>query len=243
MTTSAPSDGHPGPVGDAGTGWTGRRVVSVVLGSLLVVGAAGLASGGVGLVAVDQVARDADGFVMGPRHRLATDGFAITSEDAHLHTDGTLEMLPDAVVGDLRLSVEAVEGTEAFVGIAPAAEVRSYLAGVRHHTLLEVRGGDPVYRATPGGAPATPPTEQSFWAAEASGTEPELTWSLEEGDWTAVVMAADGSDGVAADVSAGAEIPVLRTAVTVLFVLAVLLVLLGAALIAVPVRSVSREDP
>jgi hypothetical protein len=243
VSTPAPTTSHtPPPQQRASrTGWTAGRVVSLVLGSLLVVSAFGLASGGVALVAADQMARDADGFLTSPQDRLATDGFAITSEDANLHTDGTLEQLPDAVIGHVRLTVEEAGGTELFVGIAPAADVRTYLADVQHDTLLEVRDGDPVYRSTPGGAPATPPTEQTFWVAEATGTEPELTWTLEEGDWVAVVMNADGSAVIAADVSAGAEVPVLATLIAVLFVLAALLLLLGAVLIAVPIRSINRR--
>jgi len=242
-STPPPTTSHTPPPqhGASRAGWTAGRVVSLVLGSLLVVGAFGLASGSVALVAADQMARDTDGFLTSPQDRLATDGFAITSEDAHLHTDGTLERLPDAVIGDVRLAAEEAGGTELFVGIAAAADVRTYLADVQHDTLLEVRDGDPVYRSTPGGAPATPPTEQTFWVAEATGTEPELTWTLEEGDWAAVVMNADGSAAVAADVSAGAEVPVLATVIAVLFVLAGLMLLLGAVLIAVPIRSINRR--
>ena len=240
--TTSPTPPPP-EQGASRTGWTAGRVVSLVLGSLLVVGAFGLASGGAALVAADQMARDADGFLTSPQDRLASDGFAITSEDAHLHTDGTLERLPDAVIGDVRLNFEQAGGTELFVGIAPAADVRAYLADVQHDKLVEVRDGDPVYRSSTGGAPATPPTEQTFWVAEATGNDPELTWTLEEGDWTAVVMNADGSAAIAADVSAGAEVPVLATVIAVLFVLAGLLLLLGVVLIAVPIRSINRRKP
>lgn len=245
-STPPPTASHTPPPPQPGaprTGWTAGRVASLVLGSLLVFGALGLASGGVALVAADQMARDADGFLTTPQDRLATDGFAITSEDAHLRTDGTLERLPDAVIGDVRLSVEQAGGTELFVGIAPAEAVGAYLAGVQHDTLVEVRDGDPVYRSSTGGAPATLPTEQTFWVAEATGTEPELTWTLEEGDWTAVIMNADGSAVIAADVSAGADVPVLATVIAVLFVLAGLLLVLGAVLIAVPIRSINRRNP
>lgn len=223
------------------TGWTGGRVFSLILGCLLVFGAFGLASGGAALVGADQMARDADGFLTSPPERLATDGFAITSGDAHLHTDSTLERLPDAVIGDVRLSVEQTDGTELFVGIAPAADARAYLAGVEHDTLVEVRDGDPVYRSSTGGAPATLPTEQTFWVAEATGSEPELTWTPDEGDWTVVVMNADGSAAITADVSAGAEVPVLATVIAVLFMLAGLSLLLGAVLIAIPIRSINRR--
>ena len=232
----------PPPRDAAHTGWTTGRVVALVLGSLLVVGAVSSAGAAVTLVAADQMARDDDGFLTSPTERLTTDGFAITSEDADLRTDGDLDRLPDAVIGDVRVTAQGTGGTEVFVGIGPAADVRAYLADVQHDTLVEVRDGDPVYRETSGGEPSTPPSEQTFWVAEASGSEPELTWALTEGDWSAVVMNADGSSGVAADVSAGAEVPVLATVIAVLFVVAGLLLLVGAVLVAVPIRAVTRRS-
>ncbi|HVK28830.1 MAG TPA: DUF4389 domain-containing protein [Nocardioides sp.] len=236
--TSSPRS--PRPQGPPRTGWTAGRVVSLVLGSLVLIGAFGCGSGGVALVVADQTARDSDGFLTSPEEQLATDGFAITSEDAHLPTGGSLDEVPDWLVGDVRLTVEGAGDTDLFIGIAPTADVQSYLAGVRHDTLLEVTDGEPVYRSTPGTAPATPPTEQTFWVASATGSDPELTWTLEQGDWTAVVMNADGSASIAASGSAGAEVPVLSTLIAALLVLAALLLLLGAVLVAVPIRSVSR---
>jgi hypothetical protein len=236
------SYGTPPPPHASRSGWTAGRVVALVLGSLLVVGAVGATGAAVTLVAADQLARDDDGFLTSPGERLTTDGFAITSEDAHLQTDETLERLPDAVIGDVRLSAEGADGTEVFVGIGPAADVRAYLAGVQHDTLVEVRDGDPVYRSTSGEAPEAPPTEQTFWVAEATGTEPALTWAPAEGDWSAVVMNADGSAAIDVNVSAGAEVPVLSTVIAVLFVVAALLFLLGAVLVAVPIRAVTRRS-
>ena len=55
-------------------------------------------------------------------------------------------------------------------------------------------------------------------------------------------MNADGSAGIDVDVSAGAEVPVLSTVVAVLFVLAGILFLLGAVLVAVPIRAVTRRS-
>lgn len=235
------SQPQPPPVPIPHTGWTAGRVVSLVLGSVLVVGGLGSAAGGAVLASADQLARDADGFLTSPRLSLATDSYAITSEDVHLDTSSNLEDLPDRLIGDVRLTVEDTDDAELFIGIASAADVRTYLATAGHDTLIEVADGDAVYRSTPGAAPDGAPTDQTFWVAQASGTQPELTWSLEEGDWTVVVMNADGSATVAASVSAGAEIPVLGTVIAILFVLAGLLILVGCVLIAVPIRSASRE--
>ncbi|HSC51218.1 MAG TPA: hypothetical protein VLD16_13220, partial [Gaiellaceae bacterium] len=57
------------------------------------------------------------------------------------------------------------------------------------------------------GAPRAPPTAQSFWAASASGVGTQtLSWKVRDGDWSVVLMNADGSRGVAADVDLGAKL-------------------------------------
>ena len=63
-----------------------------------------------------------------------------------------------------------------------------------------------AYRRFSGGAAPGPPGEQTFWAASASGSgEQTATWEAEAGEWTIVLMNADASQGVSADLSAGAE--------------------------------------
>jgi hypothetical protein len=55
--------------------------------------------------------------------------------------------------------------------------------------------------------PGTPP-RRSFWAASAAGTgSPTLTWPTKSGHWSVVVMNADGSPGIDAQVTAGANLP------------------------------------
>ena len=55
------------------------------------------------------------------------------------------------------------------------------------------------------------------------------------------MMNADGSQPVAADVAAGAEVPALTTAIVVLLVLAGLGLLVGAVLVLVPVTAAGRR--
>ena len=72
------------------------------------------------------------------------------------------------------------------------------------HADVEDINVDPFrvkYRQIEGGAPAGPPTAQNFWAASASGQGRQtVTWKVRDGDWSVVLMNADGSRGVAADV-------------------------------------------
>jgi hypothetical protein len=55
------------------------------------------------------------------------------------------------------------------------------------------------------------------------------------GDWTVVLMNADGSAGVSADGTAGITLPILHTAIAVSWVSAGVLLLVGLVLIVVPV--------
>lgn len=235
-TTSAPATSET----DARGAWTAGRVATLVAGALLVVAGLGLAGTGGALVVAHQTHRDADGFLMGTAESVSTDGFAITSQNLQIHLAGTPAWLPDDIVGDVRIEADPGTRGDVFVGIAPAADAAAYLSSVRHDTLVEVRDGEAVYRSTTGGAPTSPPAEQTFWTAQAAGDGPVLTWHPEKGDWTVVVMSTDGSAPVSAEVRAGAEVPVLETVIAVLLALGGGVLLLGFLCIAIPVRRASR---
>ena len=63
-----------------------------------------------------------------------------------------------------------------------------------------------------------------------------MTWEAEDGDWTIVVMNADGTAPVRARVSAGAEVPVLDTVVIVLLVSGVVLLALSVLVLVLAIR-------
>jgi hypothetical protein len=91
-------------------------------------------------------------------------------------------------------------------------------------------------RELPGGTPATAPKQQAFWAAAASGPGLQhLTWTVAPGTWAVVVMNADGSRPVVAELTAGVTAPVLRGVSTGLLIAAAFALLVGALLIAVAV--------
>ena len=240
-TADAPrASSYQRPAPGGRTGWTAGRVVSAVIGSLLVLLGLGFAGAGGTLALAGATERD-DGFLMTPTTSLDSNTFAIASEDAQVDTEGAPTWVPSAFLGEVRIHARADAGVPLFVGVAPTADVEGYLGDVARDTLREFRVGKAVLETTDGGAPVTPPGEQTFWLARATGTDATLTWDLEDGDWTIVLMREDGTSGVAADVSTGAELPVLNAVVAVLFVLAGLSLLVGALLIAVPVRNASRR--
>ena len=189
----------PERTGGGGAG----RVVLLVLGILAAIVSFGLLAGGCALVAIDQTQRDDDGFVMSPSEDFRSPTYAIVSESADLDTDGA-EWALDTFLGTVRIRSES--GREVFAGIAREADANAYLNGVEHDVVTDL-DDQPRYSRVAGGAPVSPPGEQTFWVSSATGTgEQELEWEPEDGDWRFVLMNDDGARGVSSELSIGAEL-------------------------------------
>ena len=178
-------------------------VVLLVVGSIAALLAFALLAAGCAAVVVDQTQRDDDGFLMSPTEDFTTATYAIASKSADLDLDGPDWATTD-FLGTVRIRSES--DRPVFVGIAPQADVAEYLDGVEHSVVTEI-DRKPRYVERQGGPPAGPPAEQTFWVASATGAgEQTLEWEPEDGSWNVVVMNADGSRGVAADLSIGGEL-------------------------------------
>ncbi len=145
------------------------------------------------------------GFVMSPTQDFSTPTYAIVSESADLDAEGA-EWALDTFLGTVRIRGES--DRPVFVGIGPAGEVTRYLGGVERDVVDDLDSdGDPEYARRPGGTPGAPPGDETFWVASTAGAgERTLEWEPEDGDWRAVVMNEDGSRGVSAELSIGAEL-------------------------------------
>ena len=209
------------------------KVLLLVLGSLALLAAFGMFLGGVVLAAVYGTQRDDDGFLSTPTERLTTDSYAITTEDFELLLEpGSWDWIAERL-GDVRVTATGTSG-DSFVGVGPASDVSAYLAGVAHDEVDKLKGNpfEVTYERRNGEATPADPGAQSFWVATATGAgEQELSWSLEEGRWTIVLMNADGSRGVDADVSVGAKSDLVPIVAAVLVALGVLGGLIGLGLV------------
>jgi hypothetical protein len=208
MAAETPSTPPPPPAQKRAR-WSVGHILLVVFGSIVaLLGVALLGAGGTALWA-DRAERDDDGYLTTPTEPFETETFAITSESIDLFEggEGGEWLLTEGVLGKVRISGES-SGGDLFIGIGPTDEVDAYLDGVEHDEVRDI-DFDPFsvdYRRFRGGEPSGPPGEQGFWVASASGSgRQSAVWEAESGDWTIVLMNADGSAGVAADVSAGAE--------------------------------------
>jgi hypothetical protein len=184
------------------------RVILIVLGSIgVLVGLALLAGGGF-LLWADRTQRD-DGYLTTPTERFATPTYALTRSRLEVDAEGARWVLNENWFGKIRIRGESAGDKTLFIGVGPQADVARYLGAVAHANVQDV-DFDPfrvTYLPVTGGSPDGPPTNQRFWAASASGVGTQtLTWKVRDGDWSVVLMNADGSRGVAANVDLGAKL-------------------------------------
>jgi hypothetical protein len=207
MTPPSPARGGP----------SGGRVVALVAGSLAALLAVGLVVAGGVLLWGNGQKNDA-GYLTTSTHRLHTGAYAITTDNLDVDLDAPGWMVDHDRFGHIRVAADSRTAKPVFVGIAPTSDVAGYLARTAHASITDIDdgplGGFHVsYRGHDGTRHPAAPVEQDFWTASAHGTGSQaMTWKVRDGDWSVVIMNADGSSGVDAGVRAGASVPFLATA-------------------------------
>ena len=239
-----PSDAGPPPAGPVRRQpelrMSAGRIVALVLGVVVTLASvAGLAVGGA-LAWLDEGRRDSAGFVTSGQVALSTTSYALTTDNFTIESSSAT--LPHSWFGDARVRVASTDGTPVFVGLAKSADVSGYLAGVGYTTVRAIGPNRPTYDEHAGQAPASVPSTLSIWRVQASGAgEQTITWPVETGDWTLVVMAADGSRNVDVRADVGATAPALEWAWVAVLTSAGVTFLLGVVLVVLAV--VRRPEP
>ncbi len=223
------------------------RIVALVIGSILVLPAVALLFGGGALAIAYAVARDDDGYFSAGIDRIASPTPAVTAEDITFATEpGSPDWLLDWLDLDVQVRATPIESDRAlFLGIAREADLDGYLAGVAHDEIVDIDGRTPVFRSRSGGDVVAPPTDQTFWAASASGVgTQELEWEATSGNWAAALMNADGSPLVAADVDVGVKAGFVLPLALIMMGIGVVLTAAAVTLIVVGASGMRRpEEP
>jgi hypothetical protein len=230
---------------------TTQRLISWTAAGLATLFAVALLGAGGVLLWADGK-KDDDGYLTTAKHPFTSSGFAVATADLDVDEHGPGGLLGRDVYGHVRLKATSHDGRAVFVGIARTTDVDRYLERSAHAEVTDV-DGDPFhadYRAHAGHARPALPATAGIWAASAHGAgEQTLNWKVRRGGWSIVVMNADASRGVAADVSAGADVPLLGpfgwTAAGTGALLALAAIALGVlgARSRVPSRSGSARPP
>ena len=213
------SIGSPGTVVGVGrkrepTTFGPGRTVLVVLASLVaLLGLAALAAG-IAAVVLDQTQRGSEGYLSTATTAYSTGTYALVSDSYRAGTSSDW-FAARQLLGEVRITVRS--SRRVFLGIARADKADRYLEGMRREQgpsfepdrFGAARG---EFSVLPGGAPTAAPGRISIWAASTTGTGTRrLAWTPKNGEWRVVLMNADGSAGVNADLSIGATFPHLLT--------------------------------
>jgi hypothetical protein len=194
---------------------SGGRIASIVAGGVAAVLAVGLIAAGALLLWGDSKIDD-QGYLSTSKERYAASTYALASDNIDIDLDGAGWIMDRDDLGNVRLAVESRGGKPVFVGIARTSDVSDYLRRTPHTSVTDVDYSPfhASYRDRDHGGDRRPalPADQDFWAASAHGSGTQtVAWDIEDGDWSIVVMNADGSRGVDTDIRAGAKVPFLGT--------------------------------
>jgi hypothetical protein len=185
------------------------------------------------VLVVDRTQRDANGYLTTLPAEYFADSYALVVGSYRTGTAGDV-LVPRELLGTIRIRSQSSQPT--FIGVGPAAAVDAYLAGVQREVTARFDGTPSHIHAYPGGAPTSPPTAQSFWAARAVGPGTRtLTWTPRDGEWRVVVMNPNGSAGVFTELTVGARFPHLLW-------VAIGLIVGGAALLVAVRAGIRRAD-
>ena len=207
MTTDSPAPPTGRPPGRA-------RVPLLVAGAVAAVLALALLVGGAAVLWIDGK-KDDQGYLNTSRQEFSARTAALASETLDLDLDGAQHVVGSGDFGKVRLEATSRTARPVFVGIARTEDVRAYLRPVAHTTVTDVDASPfrAHQRDSAGAARATPPAKRPIWVASAQGTgSQEVAWKVKDGQWSVVVMNADGTPGVDADLRAGAKVPFLGAA-------------------------------
>jgi hypothetical protein len=205
------------------------RIVLLVFGILFVITSIGLLIGGGLLVTLENAFKDQQGFYSTNKVETQTNSAAIITGPADFNIDNVWVRPRNLAT----IKIEAVNinpNKAVFVGIARTSAVSSYLDGISYSEVRDfsTRQDSILFRTYSGAVSAPAPTSQSFWVASVSGTGTQtLEWDIDSGRYTVVLMNADGTSPIDADVSVGIKIPGIVNALGIGLLVAGFVLLLG----------------
>jgi hypothetical protein len=187
------------------------RIALIVTGAVAALVSTALIVGGIAALWGDSH-KDSDGYLTTKSQRFEAGGRALATENLDMDLGDADWVAQTDDLGRLKITAESRDQKPLFVGLARTSDVESYLSGVPYSTVTDVDASPfrADYERHAGNRHPVSPEHAGIWEASSDGRgEQSIDWQIEDGDWSIVVMNADGSLGVDAGVSAGADIPFL----------------------------------
>jgi hypothetical protein len=219
-----------------------KRLLPTIVGLLLIIlGIVAIAGGAA--VLYYNTGTDAEGYAISPVYEVRSSANAFVLWVAPLQSTGSFGWLGDDNVAETKWVVSTVDtGRQVFAGWTKASDGTTYIDQFRYETpdqgwhwyvdpyYAEI--GVPSTKIVHQGAPARAPANESFWidsvvTSDTSTVYWDPTWEQSAGMKMIVLMNADGSSGVNANLQLGFKVPILTWLPYLLVPLGILLCLGG----------------
>jgi hypothetical protein len=220
------------------------RIVLLIFGIFFVLVSFGLLGGGGAILAAENSFKDDQGFYITNLIPVESAGVAVITGPAEINLGNT--WVPNHNLATVKITAINRNSTQpVFIGVADTVKVDQYLHNVSYS---EARGfntspQDIYYHNYTGASSVAAPTTQNFWDASINGTGSQtLTWDVVSGNYTFVLMNADGSSPVDARVSLGIKLPQIVHSIGIgLLVGGIVVILVGAAMIFFAARGFGQQ--
>jgi len=189
----------------------GSRIALAITGTIASLIAVALVAGG-GLALWGNSLKDDDGYLRTDTERFTADTRALATENIDVDLGDADFIAESDDLGRIEVTAQSRDDKPVFVGIARTSDVERYLGGVPHTTVndIDVAPFRADYERHSGHRHPVSPEHAGIWVASSQGTgKQSIDWEIDDGDYSVIVMNADGSLGVDADISAGADLPYL----------------------------------
>jgi len=161
-----------------------------------------------------------DNTVSTSSRELASNGLAVVTAPTLLDRHGPT------------LHVTASGDKPLFIGVGQDLDVRDYLSGAAHTRVIRFDPPDAfgTQDMRGGNRKLTPPGQLDWWVAQSAPGSQSISWPLQDGPYSVVVMNADGTPAVGAQVSFGIQVHRLFGICLLVLGAGVLILALGLAL-------------
>ena len=199
---------------------------------------------GVAVLAVSNVYTDSEGYFTSPDYQLTKENaVAVVFSDININVKSSSPgyVQPDlSNIVKIRMALSSTDNY--FIGVAPSDKVDSYLASVPYAKITDfnwntgLQVSDIINPTATGNLSSNTPANQTFWDATGSQSQ-VLNWVPKQGQWTFVVMKANGTTGVDVAIKAGAKVPILGAIGTFLMIFGILFIVLAIVMFIIIGRS------
>lgn len=185
------------------------RIVLLVFGIIFLLVALAMIAGGGTILAFEHSFKDAEGYYTTNSITVKADSYAVVTSPADIHIDYGWIRNQQNLISIKATATNNNPADPVFIGIAPGSDLENYLSGVSYDEVSGFSWPDNLSLSHYSGdiAPSSPAT-QSFWIASTSGSGTQtLQWNIANGNYSLVLMNANNSAPINADVSLGVRIP------------------------------------